>query len=57
MEKFDQKKFDKKKFKKKNSEIFREIFFSKFFGYRCSTANLGHACKNLGGLGPLIRRR
>jgi hypothetical protein len=29
-------------------------FFLIFFGYRGSTANLGHACKNLGGLGLLV---
>jgi hypothetical protein len=40
-----------KKISKKN---FREIFFQFFFGYRCSTANLGYACKYLGALGPLV---
>jgi hypothetical protein len=44
----------KKKFQKKILKIFREIFFSIFFVYRGFTANLGCACENLGGLGPLI---
>jgi hypothetical protein len=34
--------------------MFRENFLNVFFGYRCSAANLGYACKNLGGLGPLV---
>jgi hypothetical protein len=41
-------------FMEKIQKIFREIFFQFFFGYRGSTANLGYACKNLGGLGPLV---
>jgi hypothetical protein len=43
-----------KNFKKK-FEIICEIFFSNFFGNQHSTSNLGSACKNLGGLGPLVR--
>jgi hypothetical protein len=45
------KKFTKKHLRKKILKNFREIFF---FGYRGFTANLGYACKNLGGLGPLV---
>jgi hypothetical protein len=30
--------------------MFREFFF----GYLYSAATLGYACKNLGGLGPLV---
>jgi hypothetical protein len=29
--------------------------FKFFFGYHGSTSNLEHACKNLGGLGTLVR--
>jgi hypothetical protein len=36
------------------SEIFRKMFFPIFYGYRGSAANLGYACKKLGGLGPLV---
>jgi hypothetical protein len=47
--------FSWKNFVKKNRQKkFREIFFSNFLGYRCSAANLGYACKNLGGLGPRV---
>jgi hypothetical protein len=41
----------KKNFKKKNTENFPRI---KKIGYRGFTANLGYACENLGGLGPLV---
>jgi hypothetical protein len=44
---FCQKKISKKKIQK----IFREL---KKIGYRGFTANLGYACENLGGLGPLV---
>jgi hypothetical protein len=50
MENFDPKKFDKKKCQK----FFRKFFFQIFLGYCGSTANLGSACKNVGGLGPLV---
>jgi hypothetical protein len=52
--KFNQKKLDQKKFKKKIQKSFREFFFQFFFGYNGSTFNLESACKNLGGLGPLV---
>jgi hypothetical protein len=29
-------------------------FLNFFFAYRYSAVNLGYACKNLGGLGPLV---
>jgi hypothetical protein len=31
-----------------------KFFFQNFFGYRCSAANLGYACKKNWGLGPLV---
>jgi hypothetical protein len=43
-----------KKIQKKIPEIFHEFFLNFLLGYRGSVANLGYACKNLGGLGPLI---
>jgi hypothetical protein len=46
----------KKKFEKKFDLIFFvKCFFSNFFGNLHSTSNLGSACENLGGLGPLVR--
>jgi hypothetical protein len=49
------KKFLQKKFQKTISRKFCMNFvFQIFFGYRGSTANLGYACENLGGLGPLV---
>jgi hypothetical protein len=60
----------KKKIQKKNSKFFfknnfknkfqnkkKSNFLKKncdFFCYLSSAANLGYACKNLGGLGPLV---
>jgi hypothetical protein len=49
----------KKKFQKKISQKISENFlwnfcFQIFLGYHGSTSNLEHACKNLGGLGPLV---
>jgi hypothetical protein len=45
-----------KKISQKNFTKFfvNNFFFKHFFGYSGSTANLGYACKNLGGLGPLV---
>jgi hypothetical protein len=45
-----QKNLTKKKFK----IIFREMFLNFFLCLRPSTSNLESACKNLGGLGPLV---
>jgi hypothetical protein len=45
-----QKKISKKNFKKKISKNVREVFL----GYLSSAANLSYACKNVGGLGPLV---
>jgi hypothetical protein len=45
--------FHGKKFRKQIQKIFRD-FFSNFFGDLSSTANLRYACKNFGGLGPLV---
>jgi hypothetical protein len=51
----------KKKFQKNFQKIFN-FFFQKFqtisvkfiLGYLSSAVNLSYACKNLGGLGPLV---
>jgi hypothetical protein len=60
---FHEKKLTKKSAKKISpkkipKKIFRKFsvnyFFQFFFGYRCSTANLGYACKKFAGLGPQI---
>jgi hypothetical protein len=49
IEKFDPKKISKKKFQKKNFKKFSvKFFFQNFFGYRCSAANFGYACKKFG---------
>jgi hypothetical protein len=50
--------FEKKNLKKKfekNLKFFREL--KKIIGNRDSTSNLGPACENLGGLGPLGSKR
>jgi hypothetical protein len=53
--KFDPKKISKKKFQKKNFKKFSvKFFFQIFFGYQCSAAILGYACKKIWGLGPLV---
>jgi hypothetical protein len=52
--KIAKKKLNKKKFHKKKFTNFPWFFFHIFFGYHGSTSNLEHACKNLGGLDPLV---
>jgi hypothetical protein len=48
------KKISKKNFKKNFRKFFVNFFSQFFLGYHGSTFNLEHACKNLGGLGPLV---
>jgi hypothetical protein len=41
-------------FREKIRKFSLKLFFPNYFWYQRSAANLGYACENLGGLGPLV---